>query len=225
MKRTLRRYFHSISLLLVASMLGIGCGGGATSAPPSSGNTPTSGSLSVSSSAFNFGSVPVGSTQTKTGSLIAASSNVTVSSASWNGSGFSLTGITFPVTIAAGQSAPFTVTFDPQAAGTASGTLSFLSNASNSPSTVQLAGSGVQSSTQHSVSLNWNPNTSTVQGYYVYRGGQTGGPYIKVSSLLSGTTYTDSAVASGQTYYYVVTALGTNSIESGYSNQATASIP
>ncbi len=78
---------------------------------------------------------------------------------------------------------------------------------------------------QHSVSLSWDPDASTVQGYYVYRGGQSGGPYSRVSSLLPGTTYTDATVTSGQTYYYVVTALGTNSAESGYSNEALASIP
>ncbi len=77
----------------------------------------------------------------------------------------------------------------------------------------------------HSVSLSWNPEASRVKGYYVYRGEQTGGPYTKISSLLPGTTYTDTTVAAGQTYYYVVTALGTNSVESGYSNEAAASVP
>lgn len=224
LKDMVMRHLGLGALLLLATC-GIGCGGGSTSTPAVSGNGPTSGSLSVNSSTFNFGSVPVGSTQTKPGTLGTTGSSVTVSSAAWNGPGFALSGITFPVTIAAGQNAPFTVTFEPQTAGAASGTLSFISNASNAPTAVQLAGTGVQSSTQHSVSLSWIRDASTVQGYYVYRGGQTGGPYTKISSLLAGTTYTDGGVASGQTYYYVVTALGMNSVESGYSNQAAASIP
>ena len=64
-----------------------------------------------------------------------------------------------------------------------------------------------------------------MQGYYVYRGNQTGGPYSKISSLLPATSYIDASVSSGQTYYYVVTALGSGSQESGYSNEAVAAIP
>jgi hypothetical protein len=63
------------------------------------------------------------------------------------------------------------------------------------------------------------------QGYYVYRGAQTGGPYARISTLQPGTSYVDGSVLSGQTYHYVVTALGTNSQESAYSNEAVAVIP
>ena len=38
-------------------------------------------------------------------------------------------------------------------------------------------------------------------------------------------SYTDSSLISGQTYFYVVTAMGTNSVESGYSNEAVATVP
>ena len=180
--------------------------------------------LAVSPASMNFANIKVGNSQSQSGTLTAASSNVTVSTANWNGSGFSLSGITFPVTIPAGQNVPFTVTFAPQAAGNASGTVSFLSNATNSPTSEQLTGSGVQASS-HTVSLSWNPDTSTFQGYYVYRGAQTGGPYTKISSLQPATAFTDATVASATTYYYVVTALGTNSVESGFSNEAVATIP
>lgn len=189
-----------------------------------SGTGLAAGQVGVSPASMSFGNVNVGSTQSLSGSLTAGSAGVTVSSANWSGTGFSLSGLSFPVTLQAGQSVPFTVTFAPQAQGMATGSVSFLSNASNSPGTETWSGTGVQT-VQHSVSLNWNPDTSTVQGYYVYRGGQNGGPYAKISSLLPGTTYTDTNVVSAQTYYYVVTALGTNSVESGYSNQATAIIP
>jgi fibronectin type 3 domain-containing protein len=39
------------------------------------------------------------------------------------------------------------------------------------------------------------------------------------------TSYTDSAVQNGQTYYYVVTAVDSAGVESAYSNQTQASIP
>jgi hypothetical protein len=182
------------------------------------------GQLSATPTSMTFPSVTVGSSQNQTGTLTAGSSSITVSSAAWNGTGFSLGGISFPVTIPTGQSVQFTVTFAPQVAGTVSGAVSFVSNASNSPANETLGGTGVQA-TQHSVDLSWDPDISSVQGYYVYRGAQPGGPYTKISTLHSGTSYTDTSVLSGQTYYYVVTALGTNSVESGYSNDAVAAIP
>jgi len=189
-----------------------------------SGAGLASGQLAVSPASVNFSSVTVGGSQNQTGTLTAGSSSITVSSASWNGTGFSLGGISFPVTIPAGQSVPFRVTFAPQTTGAVNGTVSFLSNASNSPTNETLGGTGVQA-TLHSVGLSWNPDASTVQGYYVYRGAQTGGPYAKISTLQPGTSYVDASVSSGQTYHYVVTTLGTNSQESAYSNEAVAVIP
>jgi fibronectin type 3 domain-containing protein len=47
-----------------------------------------------------------------------------------------------------------------------------------------------------------------------------------INSSLDGTTaYTDNTVVSGQTYYYVATAVDSESQESGYSNQAQAVVP
>jgi Abnormal spindle-like microcephaly-assoc'd, ASPM-SPD-2-Hydin len=190
-----------------------------------SGSGMASGQLAANPATMTFSAVAVGSSQNQSGNLTAGSSPITVSSANWQGSGFSLSGITFPVTIPSGQSVPFTVTFAPQAAGTVSGAISFVSNASNSPLNEALAGTGQQSATPHSVDLSWNPDASSVQGYYVYRGNQTGGPYTKISALLPATSYVDASISSGLTYYYVVTALGSGSSESGYSNEAVAVIP
>ncbi len=190
-----------------------------------SGNGMASGQLAVNPATMTFSAVAVGSSQNQTGTLTAGSSPITVSSANWQGSGFSVSGITFPVTIQSGQSVPFTVTFAPQAAGSMSGGISFVSNASNSPLSETLAGTGQQSATPHSVDLSWNPDASSVQGYYVYRGNQTGGPYSKITALLPATSYVDSSVSSGLTYYYVVTAVGNGSVESAYSNEAVAVIP
>jgi fibronectin type 3 domain-containing protein len=79
--------------------------------------------------------------------------------------------------------------------------------------------------TQHRVTLTWDPSPSVVLGYHVYRGQGSGGPYLRIATLLPLTTHSDSAVISGQSYYYVVTAVGLDSRESGYSNEAVATIP
>jgi len=212
-------------LVLIGLSLLVGCSGVSSSSnsqPPSN----TAGTLAVSPSSLNFGNVAVESSSNLTGTLSATNANVTISSAGWSGSGYSVSGITFPVTVAAGSSAKYTVTFTPPTAGTSSGSISFISNASDSSLTQSFTGDGTQSSGQHSVALSWSASTSTVVGYNVYRGTQSGGPYSKLnSSLLSATNYTDSSVESATTYYYVATAVNSSNVESAYSNQATAAIP
>lgn len=77
-----------------------------------------------------------------------------------------------------------------------------------------------------SVTLTWQASVSAVSGYNVYRGTTDGGPYTQMnSSLITVLTYTDTAVTSGNTYYYVSTAVDSSNVESVYSNQATAKIP
>jgi hypothetical protein len=79
----------------------------------------------------------------------------------------------------------------------------------------------------HHVDLSWTANASeSVAGYNVYRGTQAAGPFTQInSSLLTATVYTDSTVASGQTYYYTTTAVDSSGEESGYSNVVQAVIP
>jgi hypothetical protein len=180
--------------------------------------------MTVQPATMNFGSVAVGSSQKLHGNLAASGGPVVVSTASWNGSGYSLSGITFPVTVPDGQQVGFDVTFAPQVAGTSSGSITFLHDGATSSTAVQLSGTGAQS-TQHSVMLNWSPSTSSVQGYYVYRGQVSGGPYTRISGLDPLLSYTDLGIVSGRTYFYVVTALGTDNLESSYSNQVVATIP
>ena len=149
---------------------------------PLSGSGTSTGQLAMSPSSLNFGSVTVGKSATLNGSLTASSASVTVSSASWNGTGFSLSGLSFPLVVGAGQTLPYSVTFTPQSAGAVTGSLAFASNASNGSVNGQLSGTGVAVQ-QHSVALNWSPSSGSVQGYYVYRGAQSGGPYGKISPL------------------------------------------
>jgi fibronectin type 3 domain-containing protein len=89
-----------------------------------------------------------------------------------------------------------------------------------------LSGTGAQQST-HTVGLTWTGSTSTVIGYNVYRGTVAGGPYGSklTTSPVSLTQFTDTGLQSGQTYYYVVTAVDSDSVESVFSNQAAAIIP
>ena len=174
---------------------------------------------------MNFGQVTVGKSKSLTATLSASGGSVTVSSATLPVSEFSLSGISFPFTIAAGQQISFAVKFTPQASGAASGSVSFKSNASD-PSVVEaLTGTGV-AAVQHRVTLSWNPSTAAVIGYNVYRSETPGGPYRKINSVLdSSTTYTDGSVLGGKTYYYVTTSVSSRGEVSRYSSQVRAIIP
>lgn len=74
------------------------------------------------------------------------------------------------------------------------------------------------------VSLDWADNTEPdLAGYNVYRGTTSGGPYVKVnSSLVTTSAYTDTGLANGTPYFYVVTAVDLSTNESSSSNQASA---
>jgi hypothetical protein len=191
-----------------------------------SGTGTAQGQLSVSPGTLNFGNVVVNASASLNGSLTASGASVTVTSGSSDSSEFVLSGITLPKTIAAGQSASFTVTFTPNASGAASASLTFLSNASNSPTVETLTGTG-QAPQPHSVDLSWTASQSPgVVGYNIYRGSVAGGPYSKVNSTLNAdTTYTDSTVTAGQTYFYVAKGVDGNDMESGPSNEVQATIP
>jgi hypothetical protein len=194
------------------------------SLPISLAGTGTSqGQLSLTPSFADFGSVTVGSPKIQSGSLAVSGSSVTISSASMSDSEFSLAGIALPVTIAPGQSLPFTLTFIPQASGTATATLSFISNAVNSTA-ASLTGIGI-APPPHSVNLFWD-TMSGVVGYDIYRGNQSGGPYSKINPVLnSGTSYSDNSVQAGQNYYYVTTAVDSTGTQSKFSNETHAGIP
>lgn len=78
----------------------------------------------------------------------------------------------------------------------------------------------------HTVALSWVASTTTtVTGYNVYRSTVNGSAYAKIATLGLVFAYTDSAVQSGATYYYVTTAVDSTGTESAFSNQATAAIP
>ena len=70
------------------------------------------------------------------------------------------------------------------------------------------------------ISLAWTA-ASGATGYRVHRGTASGGPYAVVQSNLAGTSFTDTGLTNGTTYFYVVTAI--NGVGEGpNSNEASA---
>ena len=182
--------------------------------------------LSLSTNSLSFGNVNTGTSSTLPVTLTnTGNSNVQISLIAATGTGYSLSGAGVPVTLTPSQSLTFNVLFSPAVTGSASGSVTVTSNATGSPATITLSGTGAVIVT-HSVSLSWTASTSTVSGYNVYRSLTSGSGYTKVNTgLVSSVNYTDATVANTTTYYYVTTAVDANGNESIDSNEAVAAIP
>jgi hypothetical protein len=182
--------------------------------------------LNSSTSSLSFGSVNVSSNSTQSVTLTnAGNSSVAISNVTVSGAGFNATGVSSGLILTPGQTATLTATFAPAAAGSVTGSVSVTSNATNSPDSIALSGTGV-AVVNHSVALTWSPSTSTVVGYNTYSSAQSGGPYTKLTSApVAATSYTDSSVQAGQTYYFVITAVDSNNVESANSAEVSALIP
>ena len=213
---TLRTYL-AFCVVLLGALCVTSCGSSSTASP-----RPI---LSTSASALNFGAVMLGSTSSLSLSLTNSGTvSLTISQASISGSNFSISGITTPLTLSPNQAASAIVKFAPVQTGGVDGSISLTSNATNSPTLITLTGNGVVGT--HGAALLWTASTSLVAGYNAYRATEFGGSYTKLNAaLITDTTYTDSTVQAGDTYYYVVTAVDSAGIESVYSNQVTAQVP
>jgi hypothetical protein len=179
--------------------------------------------IAVNPSSLNFGSVIVNSSNSQ---IIQISNTgnqpLTVTAAAVSGAGFSITGLTLPLTIDPGQSATFQAVFTPASAASFTGSITITSDAPTSPSTVALSGTG-----SSGVSLTWDASvTPGLAGYRVYRSTTSGSGYVLLNpSLVLGTTFVDSSAAPGTTYFYIATSVDPAGFESGSSNELRVTVP
>jgi hypothetical protein len=180
-------------------------------------------SLTANTTSLDFGSVVVGGSSSLNVTLInSGNADVTISSALVTGAEFSANGAGANTLLTPGQIAILTVLFAPTVAGNAAGSIAISSNAG--ALSITASGIGGQLS-PHAVALNWDPSTSDVVGYYVYRV-LTDGSFAKINSApVVLTQYIDRSIQVGQSYTYVVTAVNADSVESDYSDPVIAVIP
>ncbi|HET9365651.1 MAG TPA: hypothetical protein VFP71_11645 [Candidatus Angelobacter sp.] len=234
--------YSCVFLFFVLSLVcAVGCGGGGGTQRSSSGTppgpspspsptptpaAPSTSSLTATPTSLSFGQEVLNTPATLTVKITnTGSAAAKITQDSITGSGFT-TGITTPITLNPAQSVNVPVVFTPVAAGTVSGNLALLSNGATLIA-VPLSGEGL-TPVPHSVDVTWSASTSTtLQGYNVYRGGISGGPYTKISPTLSSTTllFTDTTPQSGQKYFYVVTAVDVSGAESAASSEVAVTIP
>ena len=140
---------------------------------------------------------------------------------------------------ASGMPSGTTVSFNPAtipAPGSGNSTMTITVGTSTAVGTYVITVTGNGGGVQQSVSLTltvtaqvalaWTASSSPgIAGYNAYRSTNSNGPYSKLnSSLISTTNYNDQMVQSGNTYYYLTTAVDSQGVESAYSNQAVATI-
>jgi hypothetical protein len=184
--------------------------------------------LTPSATSLSFGNVTVGSSGTSQLTVKSTgNTNASISKVAVTGTGFVLGSSAASVILDPSQTESYTVNFDPKAAGSLAGTLTITSNAANSPLNIALSGTGVAANSTHTVALTWErSSTSSVTGYFVYRGTKPSGPFAQLnSSPESSPSYSDSTVSGGQVYYYYVTAVDSSNIQSADSNEVSVTIP
>jgi hypothetical protein len=188
--------------------------------------TPT---LSTNATTIAFGTVNLNSPATQTLILTSTgSAAVTVSAATVSGTGFTVSGGSFPMTLNPNQTASLSVQFDPTVAGAATGQLSLTSNCSMG-SSMEVSLSGMGAAVPYEVNLSWNPpasSTDPVAGYNVYRAPSGSTNYQQLNSAaVTGTAYVDTTVLNNQTYGYIVESVDASGVTSAPSNVAAIPVP
>jgi hypothetical protein len=185
--------------------------------------------LSVNATTIAFGNVNLNTPATQT--LILTSTGtapVTVSAATVSGTGFTISGGPFPITLNPTQTATISVLFDPITAVALTGQITIASNSSaGSPTVIGLTGTGI--GVLYEVNLTWDAPTSStdpVAGYNVYRAPSGSTNYQQLNSAaVTETTYVDTTVLNSQTYDYIVESVDGSGVTSVPSNMAAVPVP
>jgi hypothetical protein len=166
--------------------------------------TEVPGHLSATPSSASFGKVVRGDTDSQSIRLNnTGSGSVTISNANVSGKGLKIAGLTVPLTIAPGRSATFNVEFAPTLAGSAAGSVSLVSNGTNSPLTIPLSGTGVAPNLLLSVNpstLSFGTLTTDSSSSLNVTLTNEGNSNVSISSvLIAGAGFSKSGAAAGLT--------------------------
>ena len=158
-------YSHESTLRVIAEMLGANFSGlgGAASAPDMTeffGTSSSNPGASVSPTSLTFGSQTVGTTSAAQTVTLSNTGSAALTITSIVASGDFAASNTCGGSLAAGGNCSISVTLTPTASGTRTGSLSVTDNATGSPQTVSLTGTG--SSTAADFSLSVSPTSGTI---------------------------------------------------------------
>jgi hypothetical protein len=151
--------------------------------------------ISVVPGNVSFGTVTVGQTNSQTITLSnPGSANLNVTQFAGPGTGFGLTGLAMPLTLAPGKSTTFTLSFTPGSGTSSSSSLTLISNAPNSPTTIPLSGTGlspVLQLTPSTTSLSFGSETLNASATQSVTLTNTGNAAVSISQVsVTGTGFT-----------------------------------
>ena len=175
--------------------------------------------LTATPSSATFSGVVVGVSASQTMQLEAAGEvNIQVTGVTTSGTGFSVSGLSTPLTLSPGKGVTFTALFKPTSTGSKSGTISITSTASGSPLKIGLSGTAVNPT----VGLVVSPASITFSGLSVGKSASqditlknTGNVNVTVSSIkITGSGFsitsgggTNIVLTPGQQHTLIVTFL------------------
>jgi len=188
--------------------------------------TATQAGITLTPSSANLGNVTVGSSNSQTFQVKNTGNGVlTITQATVSGTGFSTPGLTVPLSINPGLTSTFNAVFQPAAAGSATGSISIVSNAPTSPTTIGLSGTGVAATeiltfSTNSVAFgNVDTGSSSTQGVTITN---TGNSNVQISKItVSGTGYTLSGASTPVT----LTPTQSTTLSVIFSPTTTGSLP
>jgi hypothetical protein len=154
--------------------------------------------LTVNPTSVAFGNINLANNNTKTVTLTnSGTSSVTISSINVLGLGISVNGVATPMTLAAGQTTVLSIVYSPTILGVVAGSISVVSNATNSPAVILATGTGVQPQlTASPASLNFGNVAVGSSGTQTITVSNTGSAAATISqAVASGTGYTVSGPA------------------------------
>ena len=189
----------------------------------------TTSILSINATSIGFGNVVLSTPTTQTVTLTSSGTgSVTVNSVTLTGTGFTLSGPTFPETLTPGQTATVGIEFDPTVLGAASGILTVNSTSStNGTAVIPVTGIGI--ATSYVVSLSWDVPTSSTDpavGYNIYRAVNGSSTYTLLNpSVDTLTTYSDSSVEEGTVYDYEIESVDASGNRSAPTSPVSVTIP
>jgi Abnormal spindle-like microcephaly-assoc'd, ASPM-SPD-2-Hydin/Protein of unknown function (DUF1573) len=156
--------------------------------------------FTLTPSSVDLTGVAVGSTATQTETFKnTGTTSLDLYKTAISGTGFSLTGITTPVTIAAGKSISFSVRFAPESAGTVSGTATFFTSMEGSLK-LPLSGTAVSGTlTASPSSLSFGDVDTDSSASKTVSVENTGSSTVSVSSVtMSGSGYATTGLSAGE---------------------------
>src|SRR5580693_1672344 len=182
------------TLAMILAIVGLSSCAGYTSSPKTQPSNPGAGAgiLSPSVTSVSFGSIAAGNTATQ--SLTVTNTGlgtITISGATLTGAGLTVIGGNPSGTIGVGGSSTIQIQFAPTSGGAITGSLTILSDASNSPLAIAITGTGTQTG------LTIAPSALTFGNVVM---GQSGTQNVKVTNSGTSSLTINLATVAGTGY-------------------------